>query len=50
MTFVRERSAATAEEEPILVLGAGPAGLTAAYMLAKRGHRAIVFEAQLRTD
>jgi protoporphyrinogen oxidase len=45
VTFVRERSAATAEEEPILVLGAGPAGLTAAYMLAKRGHRAIVFEA-----
>jgi len=32
-------------DEPTLVLGAGPAGLTAAYVLGKAGRRAIVLEA-----
>jgi len=32
-------------DEPTLVLGAGPAGLTAAYVLGKAGHKAIVLEA-----
>jgi protoporphyrinogen oxidase len=31
--------------EPTVVLGAGPAGLTAAYLLARRGADAVVFEA-----
>lgn len=30
--------------EPIVIIGAGPAGLTAAYALSKSGHRVIVFE------
>jgi protoporphyrinogen oxidase len=34
-----------ASDLPIAVVGAGPAGLTAAYLLAKRGRPAIVFEA-----
>ena len=29
----------------IAVIGAGPAGLTAAYLLTKRGYRPVVFEA-----
>jgi protoporphyrinogen oxidase len=33
------------DTSPIAVLGAGPAGLTAAYQLAKRGRPVIVFEA-----
>src|SRR3954447_11376287 len=31
---------------PVVVLGAGPAGLTAAYELAKRGRHAIVLESE----
>jgi protoporphyrinogen oxidase len=33
-----------APERPVLALGAGPAGLTAGYLLAKRGHPVIVLE------
>jgi protoporphyrinogen oxidase len=33
-------------EQPTLILGAGPAGLTAGYLLAKQGHPVIVFEAE----
>ena len=31
-------------ERPVLVLGAGPAGLTAGYLLAKQGKPVIVLE------
>src|SRR5581483_10778994 len=31
-------------ERPVVVLGAGPAGLTAGYLLAKQGHPVIVLE------
>jgi protoporphyrinogen oxidase len=34
------------DEEPTLILGAGPAGLTAGYLLAKQGFPVIVFEAE----
>src|SRR3712207_8285939 len=33
------------EQKPYLVIGGGPAGLTAGYLLAKAGKRVIVFEA-----
>jgi protoporphyrinogen oxidase len=33
-------------DRPILILGAGPAGLTAGYLLARRGLPVIVFEAE----
>jgi protoporphyrinogen oxidase len=33
-------------DEPVVIIGAGPAGLTAAYELAKRNHRSIVLEKQ----
>jgi protoporphyrinogen oxidase len=33
------------EEKPYLVIGGGPAGLTAGYLLAKAGKKVIVFEA-----
>jgi protoporphyrinogen oxidase len=39
-------AAPTENQPPIVVLGAGPAGLTAAYELAKRGRRVVVFEAE----
>lgn len=35
----------SAAESPIVVIGAGPAGLTAAYQLGKHGHSAVVLEA-----
>ncbi len=34
------------DPEPVLILGAGPAGLTAGYLLAKQGRQVIVFEAE----
>src|SRR4051794_41587957 len=33
-------------EKPVAVLGGGPAGLTAGYLLAKEGRPVIVFEAE----
>jgi protoporphyrinogen oxidase len=36
---------ATPSSAPFVVIGAGPAGLTAAYMLVKRGERVVVLEA-----
>ena len=33
-------------EQPTLILGAGPAGLTAGYLLAKKGLPVIIFEAE----
>jgi protoporphyrinogen oxidase len=33
-------------QQPTLILGGGPAGLTAGYLLAKQGHPVIVFEAE----
>jgi protoporphyrinogen oxidase len=38
-------SASTVQSAPVAVLGAGPAGLTAAYLLAQRNVPVIVFEA-----
>ena len=37
---------AVTREEKIAIVGAGPAGLTCAYFLAKMGYRITVFEAQ----
>jgi len=52
--FVAERPEATVHEPPsakttnkkVAIVGSGPAGLTAAYYLAKLGHEVTVFEAQ----
>ena len=35
---------ATTGEAPVVIAGAGPAGLTAAYLLVKRGKRPLVLE------
>src|ERR1700761_6224010 len=40
-----ERGAEITPEHPVVVLGAGPAGLTAGYLLAKQGKPVIVLEA-----
>jgi protoporphyrinogen oxidase len=40
------QAAPTENGHPIVVLGAGPAGLTAAYELAKRGRHVLVLEAE----
>ncbi|HEY6476203.1 MAG TPA: glycosyltransferase, partial [Polyangia bacterium] len=41
----RRRRAVTRTRAPVVVLGAGPAGLTAGYLLARRGEPVIVLEA-----
>ena len=33
-----------ADEAPVVIAGAGPGGLTAAYQLTKRGERPVVLE------
>jgi protoporphyrinogen oxidase len=42
----RPTSRGGGSEKPVAVLGGGPAGLTAGYLLAQRGHPVIVFEAE----
>jgi len=53
--FVAERVPSSFEEMPskfsgkrVAIVGSGPAGLTAAYYLRKRGHEVIVFEAKAK--
>ena len=36
---------AAAEEIPVVIVGAGPGGLTAAYLLTRRGEHPVVLEA-----
>jgi protoporphyrinogen oxidase len=43
-TDTTERGAEITPEHPVVVLGAGPAGLTAGYLLAKQGKPVIVLE------
>ena len=40
-----EASMNNSHDDPIAVIGGGPAGLTAAYWLTGRGRKAVVFEA-----
>jgi protoporphyrinogen oxidase len=41
-----KRAEAVSRRRPVAVLGGGPAGLTAGYLLAKRGQPVVVFEAE----
>ena len=41
--FARDRDGAS---KPVVVLGGGPAGLTAGYLLAQKGRPVIVLEAE----
>jgi protoporphyrinogen oxidase len=45
-TAASESAPAGDDELPTIVIGGGPAGLTAGYLLAKRGKPVIVFEAE----
>src|SRR3954471_3934476 len=45
-TTPTERSPEGQTKDPYIVIGGGPAGLTAGYLLAKRGEPVIVFEAE----
>src|SRR5689334_17157767 len=44
--ITRRPSGDDGSKKPIAVLGGGPAGLTAGYLLAKRGRPVVVFEAE----
>src|SRR6266550_3909583 len=44
-SYTRRQMAVTSPEKSVVVIGAGPAGLTAAYQLGKEGVDALVLEA-----
>ena len=44
---IPERAASTCKS--VAIVGAGPAGLTAGWFLARRGHRVVIYEAQARS-